>query len=59
MRDILILLIVVVLVLVAAFRPWLGIMGWTVLSIANPHRYAWAASHWPLLVTITTLQSPS
>jgi putative inorganic carbon (hco3(-)) transporter len=57
LRDVLILLIVVVLVPVAAFRPWLGIMGWTVLSIANPHRYAWAASQWPLAaaVAIATL----
>jgi putative inorganic carbon (hco3(-)) transporter len=57
LRDILILLIVVVLIPVAAFHPWLGIMGWTVLSIANPHRYAWAASHWPLAaaVAIATL----
>lgn len=57
MRDLLILAIVAVLVAVALFRPWIGIMGWTVLSIANPHRYTWAASNWPLAaaVAIATL----
>ena len=57
MRDVLILSIVAILVPVAMFRPWLGVMGWTILSIANPHRYTWAASHWPLAaaVAIATL----
>ena len=57
MRDILLVLIVAVFVVVALFRPWIGIIAWTILSIMNPHRYTWRAQDWPLAaaVAIATL----
>ena len=57
MRDILLVLIVAVFVIVALFRPWIGIIAWTILSIMNPHRYAWRVQDWPLAaaVAIATL----
>src|SRR6185437_17179363 len=47
-RDVLIVAIIAAWVPVALVRPWLGIVGWTILSIMNPHRYTWRASEWPL-----------
>jgi len=52
MRDVLIIAIVAVWAIVALYRPWIGVIGWTVLSIMNPHRYAWAASQLPLAATL-------
>lgn len=48
MRDVLIIAIIGAWLPVALIRPWLGIIGWTILSIMNPHRYTWRASDWPL-----------
>jgi putative inorganic carbon (hco3(-)) transporter len=57
MRDTLLIGIVGVLALVALFRPWVGVMGWTLISIMNPHRYSWAASKLPVaaVIAIATL----
>ena len=52
MRDVLLIGIVGVLALVALSRPWIGVMGWTLISIMNPHRYSWAASRLPLAAVI-------
>src|SRR4029450_4012916 len=52
MRDALILAVLAVCAAVAIFHPWIGIMGWTVLSIMNPHRYSWAASDLPVAAAI-------
>lgn len=41
MRDILVVSLVVVGILMALRRPWLGVMLWTWLSVMNPHRYTW------------------
>jgi probable O-glycosylation ligase (exosortase A-associated) len=42
---------------IALFYPWLGILAWTMISIMNPHRYAWSASELPVAaaVAIATL----
>ncbi len=48
MRDALTLTVLAGWVAVAFFHPWIGIMGWTVVSIMNPHRYSWAASELPV-----------
>lgn len=45
MRDILVIAIVMVGVLAALRRPWIGIMLWTWLSIMNPHRYTWGMAY--------------
>jgi len=57
MRDALTALVIAALVGFALLHPWLGIMGWTVISIMNPHRYAWSASIMPVAaaVAIATL----
>src|SRR6476646_6724205 len=57
MRDTLLIGIVGVLALVALVRPWVGVMGWTLISIMNPHRYSWAASKLPVaaVIAIATL----
>lgn len=57
MRDALTALVTGTLVAFALLHPWLGIMGWTVISIMNPHRYAWSASFMPVAaaVAIATL----
>ena len=41
MRDVIVLGIVLVGVLAALRRPWIGVMLWTWLSIMNPHRYTY------------------
>jgi probable O-glycosylation ligase (exosortase A-associated) len=52
MRDILIIAVLAVCAAVTLFHPWVGIMGWTAISIMNPHRYSWAASDWPVAAAI-------
>lgn len=52
MRDVLMVSIVAGLVVVALFRPAVGVLGWTVISIMNPHRYTWHASHYPLAAAV-------
>ncbi len=41
MRDLLLTLIIIPGCLAALWRPWIGVMLWTWLSIMNPHRYAY------------------
>src|SRR3954471_13981812 len=57
MRDVLLVLIVAAVAGIALFRPWIGVIGWTLLSIMNPHRYTWDASNLPLaaVIAIATL----
>jgi len=52
MRDALIVVVLAVCAVVALFHPWIGIMGWTMISIMNPHRYSWAASDLPVAAAI-------
>lgn len=57
MRDVLTISLIGMCALVALFHPWVGILGWTVISIMNPHRYSWAASVMPVaaIMAIATL----
>jgi probable O-glycosylation ligase (exosortase A-associated) len=57
MRDALILSILAATLAAALFHPWIGVLGWTVISIMNPHRFAWAASDMPvaLAMAVATL----
>ena len=52
MRDALLIAIVGAWALVALVRPWIGVLGWTLISIMNPHRYSWAASTLPVAAAI-------
>lgn len=45
MRDLLVISIVIAGALVALWRPWIGIMLWTWLSIMNPHRYTYGVAY--------------
>ena len=40
-RDLIIVGIVLALAVWTLWRPWIGVMNWTWLSIMNPHRYSW------------------
>jgi probable O-glycosylation ligase (exosortase A-associated) len=57
MRDVVIFAVIGVCSAVALVHPWLGVMTWTVVSIMNPHRYAWVASTAPVaaVVAIATM----
>jgi putative inorganic carbon (HCO3(-)) transporter len=48
MRDIVLGPIIVGLAAYGLLHPWLGIMGWTWISIMNPHAYAWRLSSMPV-----------
>ena len=53
MKDMLILAIVVVLALSALRRPWVGLIGWTVISLASPHaHFGFAAASWPIAMGV-------
>jgi putative inorganic carbon (hco3(-)) transporter len=52
MRDVMLVSIVTVVAVIAVVRPWIGVMGWTVVSIMNPHRYSWDAADFPLAAVI-------
>lgn len=45
MRDLIILAIVLAGATIAIWRPWIGVLLWTWLSIMNPHRYAWGIAY--------------
>jgi putative inorganic carbon (hco3(-)) transporter len=49
MRDLLILFLLVVTALWALKSPWIGIMGWTLVSLMSPHmEFGYAAGGWPV-----------
>ena len=52
MRDVAIVALVAGICIYALMRPWVGVMGWTLLSIMNLHRYSWSASTLPLAAAI-------
>jgi len=52
MRDVALIGIVACVCIYALVHPWVGIMGWTLLSIMNLHRYSWSASSLPLAAAI-------
>lgn len=52
MRDMITLGFISACVIAAVFHPWIGILAWTLVGMANPHRYSWAASELPIAATI-------
>lgn len=48
MRDLLIMGVMGILVLGGLPHPWIGIMGWTWVSLMNPHRIAWSLGDKPV-----------
>ncbi|HXI40424.1 MAG TPA: putative O-glycosylation ligase, exosortase A system-associated, partial [Bryobacteraceae bacterium] len=58
MRDIIVLTLILGSLPLCFFRPFFGILMWTVVSLLNPHRFAWGmAYNFPvaLLVAVPTL----
>lgn len=52
MRDLLLAPMIVWFAAYGLMHPWLGIMGWTWISIMNPHAYSWRLSSMPVAATI-------
>ncbi len=52
MREVLLLAIIGWIVLQAFRRPWIGILGWTWMSIMNPHQLTWALRSMPFAAAI-------
>lgn len=45
MRDLLLMSIVITVALAALWRPWIGVMLWTWVSLMNPHRYTYGFAY--------------
>ncbi|OGA98607.1 MAG: putative O-glycosylation ligase, exosortase A system-associated [Burkholderiales bacterium RIFCSPHIGHO2_12_FULL_61_11] len=52
MRDLVLGPIIVALAAYSLLHPWLGILGWTWVSIMNPHAYSWHLSSMPVAAAI-------
>jgi len=52
MRDIVLGPIIVGMAAYALLHPWLGILGWTWISIMNPHAYAWRLNSQPVAAMV-------
>jgi putative inorganic carbon (hco3(-)) transporter len=52
MRDVILGPIILGLAAYGLVHPWIGIMGWTWISIMNPHSYSWRLSSMPVAAAI-------
>lgn len=52
MRDVLLGPIIVALAAYGLLHPWVGVMGWTWLSIMNPHAYSWHLNSMPVAAAV-------
>ena len=52
MRDILILILLVGGCLWAIREPWIGAIGWTIVSLGSPHFMGYAAAGWPVSMAV-------
>lgn len=52
MRDLLLAPFIVGLAAYGLLHPWVGILGWTWISIMNPHAYSWRLSSMPVAAAI-------
>ncbi len=52
MRDFVLGPIIVALAAYGLLHPWLGIMGWTWISVMSPHSYSWHLSSMPVAAAI-------
>ncbi|MDO8777621.1 MAG: putative O-glycosylation ligase, exosortase A system-associated [Burkholderiaceae bacterium] len=52
MRDLVLGPVIVGLAAYALLHPWVGILGWTWVSIMNPHAFSWHLSSMPVAATI-------
>lgn len=54
MRDLLLGPVIAGLAVYGLVHPWIGVLGWTWLSIMNPHAYAWKLSSLPVAATLAS-----
>lgn len=52
MRDIVLAPIILAIAAYGLLHPWLGILGWTWVSIMNPHAFSWRLSTMPIAALI-------
>jgi putative inorganic carbon (HCO3(-)) transporter len=52
LRDMLLAVLILWCVVRALKNPWVGILGWTLLSIMNPHRYTWNLDNMPVAAAV-------
>ena len=52
MRNVLLGPIIVGLAAYGLLHPWVGVMGWTWLSIMNPHAYSWYLNSMPVAAAV-------
>ncbi len=52
MRDVVLGPIILALAAYGLLHPWVGILGWTWVSVMNPHAYSWRLSSMPVAATI-------
>jgi probable O-glycosylation ligase (exosortase A-associated) len=52
MRDVALVVCVALVCCYAIIHPWIGVMGWTLLSIMNLHKLTWAAADLPLAAVL-------
>ena len=52
MRDIVLGPIILALAAYGLLHPWLGVLGWTWISIMNPHSYAWRLNTMPVAAVV-------
>ncbi|MFT4173279.1 MAG: putative O-glycosylation ligase, exosortase A system-associated [Rhodocyclaceae bacterium] len=57
MRDIAFMCVLLAACGMALRHPWVGIVGWTIISIMNPHRTMWHVTNYPVaaMVAVCTL----
>lgn len=55
MRDILLGIVIVGLLPLCLFRPWIGILVWHWLGLMNPHRISWTLNSLPISMTVAAL----
>ena len=58
MRDLALGIAMIILIPLGLFHPWMGIMGWTFISLASPHRQAWGFIYdapLAMLIAVATL----
>lgn len=55
MRDILLAVVMLGLLPVCLFRPWIGILVWTWIGLMNPHRLSWELSNLPFAMVVALL----
>src|SRR5262245_29609070 len=52
MRDLIVILCVVALVPMALARPWIGLLGYTLIGFWNPHKFTWTLQNFRIALLV-------